>query len=78
AKHEVPAGFDDALKEFYRSGDGKKRGERNAFADNWGLPRWWVTKRATKLGLVMPHKKEPLWTDAEVQLIHAVPLHDPD
>jgi hypothetical protein len=42
------------------------------------LPRWWVTKRATRLGLVMPHKKEPPWTRAETALMRKVPLHDLD
>lgn len=75
---EVPTGFDDALREFYQNGDGKKRGECNAFADKWNLPRWWVTKRATKLELVMPHRKEPPWSGAENKLMESVPLHDPD
>jgi hypothetical protein len=77
-KIEVPAGFDDALRKFYEEGDGRKRGECNAFADRWKLPRWWVTKRAIKLGLVMPHKKEPDWTKAEIALMSKVPLHDLD
>lgn len=78
AKIEAPEGFDDALREFYQNGDGKKRGECNAFADKWSLPRWWVTKRAIQLELVMPHKKEPPWTAAEVALMSRVPLHNPD
>lgn len=77
-KIDPPHGFDDALRAFYQGGDGKKRGECNAFADKWGLPRWWVTKRATAFGLVMPHRKEPDWTAAEVSLMSKVPLHDPD
>lgn len=32
-------------------------------------PRWWVSKRAAKLGLVSPRFKEPAWTDAEIELI---------
>lgn len=71
-----PAGFNEALRAFYQEGDGKKRGECNAFADSWNLPRWWVTKRATALGLVLPHKKEPPWTRAEEALMAKVPLHD--
>jgi hypothetical protein len=74
----APPRFDDELRAFYQNGDGKKRGECNAFADKCGLPRWWVTKRATKLGLVMPHRKEPPWTVAEVRLVGKVPLHDID
>lgn len=78
AKLDVPDGFDDALREFYQNGDGKKRGECNAFADSWGMPRWWVTKRAISLELVMPHRKEPTWTAAEVALMSQIPLHNPE
>ncbi len=73
----APKGFDDALRAFYQSGDGKKRGECNTFADKWKMPRWWVTKRAITLQLTMPHKKELPWTAAELALMHKVPLHDP-
>ncbi len=34
-----------------------------------GRPRWWVSKRALKLGLVAPRFKEPAWTEAEIDLI---------
>lgn len=71
-----PAGIDDILRREYELQDGKKRGAINAIADKLKLPRWWVTKRATKLGLVMPHKKEPPWTAAENALMRRVPLHD--
>lgn len=71
-----PADIDDQLRALYQNGDGKKRGECDAFADGLKLPRWWVTKRATNLGLVMPHKKEPPWTAAENALMAQVPLHD--
>ena len=74
-----PADVDDQIRRFYlEEGNGKKRGECNAFADGLNLPRWWVTKRATKLGVTMPHKKEPPWTAAETELMTKVPLHDVD
>ena len=77
-KIKRPEGFDDALREFYQNGDGKKKGECNAFADRMKVPRWWITKRAIALGLVIPHKKEPPWTAAENALMAKVPLHDVD
>jgi hypothetical protein len=73
-----PEGFDELLRAFYAEGDGRKKGECNAFADQHGLPRWWVTKRAIALGLVMPHKKEPDWTEAEDALLARAPVHDLD
>lgn len=34
-----------------------------------GRPRWWVSKRALKLGLVVPRFREPEWSEAELSLI---------
>lgn len=78
SKIRAPDGFYDELRAFYQNGDGKKRGECDRFADRMKLPRWWVSKQAKRLGLVMPHKKEPPWTAAENALMEKVPLHDPD
>lgn len=47
-------------------------------AEKLGVPRWMVSQRASKLGLTMPHKKEPNWTAAEDELMRRVPLHDVD
>lgn len=73
---ETPPDFDEILRRAYAAMSGKKRGEVNALADGLGLPRWFVTKRATKLGLTMPHRKEPPWTAAEDALLRKVPLLD--
>lgn len=34
-----------------------------------GRPRWWVSKRAQKLGLVAPRFKQPAWCEAEIDII---------
>lgn len=34
-----------------------------------GRPRWWVSKRAVKLGLVVPRFKEPTWSDNEIEYV---------
>jgi hypothetical protein len=34
-----------------------------------GRPRWWVSKRALKLGLVVPRFREPEWSETELDLI---------
>lgn len=74
----LPADIDDQIRAAWPNMDGKKRGAVNEFADRLKLPRWWITKRATKLGLTLPHKKEPPWTAAENALMRRVPLHDVD
>lgn len=55
----------------------KGRGAVNALALALDVPRWWLSKQATKLGLSAPHRKEPRWTEAEDALMRKVPLHDP-
>lgn len=37
-------------------------------AQTVGRPRWWVSKRASQLGIVAPRFKELPWTQAEVEL----------
>jgi hypothetical protein len=75
---DAPDNIDDIIRREWALLDGKKRGAVNQLADRLELPRWWVTKRATKLGLVLPHKKEPPWTNAELALLPKVPLHSPE
>lgn len=70
--------FDERLREEWTKLDGRKKGEVGALADRLDVPRWWLTNRATKLGLTIPHKKEPRWTAAEDDLMRRVPLHQPD
>ena len=55
----------------------KGRGAVSELAKTLSVPRRIVSQRALKLGLTMPHTKEPPWTDAEFALMHKVPLHDP-
>jgi hypothetical protein len=74
-RREYPADIDDRIREAWPTLQGK--GATNAWADEIGLPRWWLTKRATALGLTKAHKKEPPWTQTEIDLMHKVPLHDP-
>ncbi|PKP99092.1 MAG: hypothetical protein CVT74_08895 [Alphaproteobacteria bacterium HGW-Alphaproteobacteria-13] len=45
------------------------RGDIASLAFTVGRPRWWVTKRATQLGLVTPRFKEPAWTNAEREIV---------
>ncbi len=74
----VPADFDDTLRAEWAQLNGKKKGEVAALADRFGVPRWWLSNRARKLGLTVAHKKEPNWTEAENALMKRAPLHDPD
>lgn len=69
-----PADIDERLRAAWPSLSG--RGAVNALADELKLPRWWVSKRALKLGLTNPQRKEPIWTEAEKELMKKVPLYD--
>lgn len=74
----VDDGFDDRLRAEWAMLDGRKKGEVGDLADRLNVPRYWLTNRATKLGLTIAHKKEPRWTAAEDELMKSIPLHNPD
>ncbi|HEX2255633.1 MAG TPA: hypothetical protein VHG92_02840 [Afifellaceae bacterium] len=74
-KLDIPDDIDERIRDGWP--ELKGRGAVAAFADRLNVPRWWLTKRATKLGLTQPHRKEPPWTAAEEVLMRKVPLHDP-
>lgn len=74
----APKNIDEILKTRWPMLDAKKRGQVQALADELKLPRWWVSKRARELGLVIAHKKEPKWSAPEEKLLEEVPLHNPD
>lgn len=76
--HEVTPELDEKIKREWSLFDGRKRGEVTDLAERLGVPRWWLSQRARKLGLTIPHKKEPPWTKVEDALMAKVPLHDPD
>lgn len=78
SKLELPPNVDETIKAAWPKLDGKKRGAVNDLADELRVPRWWLSQRARKLGLTMPHKKEPPWTAAEEAMLQKVPLYDPD
>lgn len=47
----------------------KSSGDINRLAMRLGRPRWWVSRRAAELGIVVPRYKEPEWTEAEDELL---------
>ncbi|WIW89590.1 hypothetical protein K3M67_06425 [Sphingobium sp. V4] len=60
--------IDSVIRRTYQRTPAK--GEIDALAVAVNRPRWWVTKRASKLGLVTPRFKEPAWTEAERDILH--------
>ena len=77
-KIDTPSDFDARLTHEWSQLDGKNKGAVAALAQHLGVPRWWLSKQARRLGLTKPHRKEPPWTGAEDALMAKVPLHDPD
>ncbi|HSI41790.1 MAG TPA: helix-turn-helix domain-containing protein [Xanthobacteraceae bacterium] len=75
-KHEASPELDERIRAEWAQLHG--RGAVNDLANRLGVPRWWLSDRARRLGLTIPHRKEPAWTDAENDLMRKVPLHDPD
>ena len=45
------------------------KGDVQHCAQTVGRPRWWVSKRALKLGLVAPRFKEPAWHQDELDIV---------
>lgn len=58
--------IDAAIRNVYQGEP--REGEVKALARTLGRPRWYVSKRATQLGLKSPRFKEPPWTEAELEL----------
>lgn len=53
------------------------KGDVQRLAKTVGRPRWWVSKRASALGLVTPRFKAPRWTEAENELIESMAHRNP-
>lgn len=65
--HDSNEYIDAAIRDTYSKPTG--RGEINALAVRLGRPRWWITKRASRLGFISPRFKEPEWSDDEIELL---------
>jgi hypothetical protein len=61
------AAIDDIIRRAYQKTPTKK--DVQACAATCGRPRWWISKRAAKLGLVTPRFKQPPWSEAELDLL---------
>ena len=59
--------IDAAISRVYASAPDK--GAINRLAAAVGRPRWWVSVRARKLGLVSPRFKEPTWSPEELSIV---------
>jgi hypothetical protein len=77
-RYEATPELDERIRQEWQQLDAGKKGVVNDLADRLGVPRWWLTKRLTHLGLTHRHKKEPPWTPAEDELMKRAPLHHPD
>jgi hypothetical protein len=66
--------IDRAIRDGYLAATGDKA-EIRRLAERVGRPRWWVSRRALELGLRQPTKREPPWTDAELELLESLAHH---
>lgn len=64
-RHDVFS--DAAILETYRARPTKNA--VNRLAQRLGKPRWWVYKRAIRMGLTVPRFAEPAWSEAEIELL---------
>src|SRR5512139_1510027 len=73
-KYTTNEHIDRAITAGYLAATGDKA-EIRRLAERVGRPRWWVSRRALELGLRQPTKREPPWTDAELELLESLSLH---
>lgn len=67
--------IDAVIRRVYQSTPSK--GDINRLAVTVGRPSWWVTKRASRLGLIAPRFRALPWTEAENDLIQELAHRDP-
>lgn len=77
-RHRATPELDNQIRQGWQNLDAGRKGAVAELAKRLGVPRWWLTKRMTALGLTVRHKKEPRWTAAEDALMREVPLHHPE
>jgi hypothetical protein len=77
-RHQASPELDQQIREGWQAMDAGRKGAVAELARRLKIPRWWLTKRLTILGLTIRHKKEPPWTAAEDMLMRKIPLHLPD
>ncbi|UDF29352.1 UNVERIFIED_ORG: hypothetical protein LHK14_17840 [Roseateles sp. XES5] len=77
-RYDATPELDERIRKEWQQLNAGKKGVVNDLADRLGVPRWWLSKRLTHLGLTTRHKKEPQWTAAEDELMKKAPLHMPD
>ncbi len=77
AHHPTSEAMDQTIRERHAQMDGKGNGEITTLALELGVPRDWLTRRMTVLGLTLSRRKEPDWTPAEDVLFETLPLHNP-
>lgn len=76
-KYRTSEHIDRMIRDGYLAANGD-RNEIRRLAERVGRPRWWVSRRALDLGLRQPTKKEPPWTDAELELLESLAHHAVD
>lgn len=66
-KYRPSADLDEQIRAVYNS-EAFGKGAIKPLADRWGVPGWWIKKRAVEIGCARPIK-EPPWSDAELELL---------
>lgn len=73
-KYPTSEHIDRTIRDGYLAATGDKS-EIRRLAERISRPRWWVSKRALELGLRNPTKKEPPWTEEEVEALESLAHH---
>lgn len=69
-KWHVSQEADQAITKAYQTTVGfSRRPVVKELGERFGVPRWKISRRASHLGLIPKHKKQPPWTDKELALL---------
>jgi len=72
-KYHFTPEMDDRIRVLYQNKVGMKsvayKGYVQDLAAKFGMPRWRVSKRAVELGILPVQKKEPVWSEKELEIL---------
>lgn len=72
-KYHFTTEMDDRIRKLYQNKVGMKsvayKGYVRDLAAEFGMPRWRISKRAVELGILPVQKKEPVWSNKELEIL---------
>lgn len=77
AKYVITPDMHVKIKKVYMD-KSMKSGEVTDIAEKLGIPRWKVTRYAIRKGWISKQKKEPCWSEREINILKWNAMHSPE